>query len=226
MLLDRRAWFTFIQLDMMRGSATRLCGKIGRFAPRRTCQGNLCYASHSAAAAVRMPSRRWMSSNGSQQTTAEELHALYQQQMEEMQEERDAVFGFTTEDQSAWSNASGHKHDSSFLEKVNELRMEEENGESLQDDNLGLNEETTDAIPSFDEITNKSLTHLSQDGKDVRMVDVGTKAVTRRVAVAESKVVFPPEVLEAFTITDSDEMVGPKGPIFATAKIAGIMAAK
>jgi len=51
------------------------------------------------------------------------------------------------------------------------------------------------------------------------------KDVTRRVAVAESKVVFPPEVLEAFS-ANTNEMVGPKGPIFATAKIAGIMAAK
>jgi hypothetical protein len=166
-----------------------------------------------------------MSSDDSQQASAEEYHSLYRQQMEEMQAERDSVFGFTTEDQSAWSNASGHKHNSSFLEKVKQLRMAEEDGESAQEDSLEPNGETY-PIPSFDEVANESLTHLSQDGKDVRMVDVGTKAVTRRVAVAESKVVLPPEVLEAFTITGSDEMVGPKGPIFATAKIAGIMAAK
>ena len=73
---------------------------------------------------------------------------------------------------------------------------------------------------------NTTLTHLTADGKNVHMVDVGAKNVTKRVAVAESKVVFPPEVLEAFSTTQPDEMVGPKGPIFATAKIAGIMAAK
>jgi len=70
------------------------------------------------------------------------------------------------------------------------------------------------------------------------MVDVGHKVVTPRTAHARSEVWLPPEVLEAFlpgaastnnnttTNLSFGELVGPKGPIFATAKIAGIMAAK
>ena len=47
------------------------------------------------------------------------------------------------------------------------------------------------------------------------------------MAKARTHVIFPPEVVEAFSSHDgTNEMVGPKGPIFATAKTAGIMAAK
>jgi len=68
-------------------------------------------------------------------------------------------------------------------------------------------------------------THLDKDTKGVNMVDVGGKQVTARRAKARTTVVFPPEVMAAFEITGG-ELVGPKGPIFATAKIAGIMAAR
>ncbi len=73
-------------------------------------------------------------------------------------------------------------------------------------------------------------THLNANGDQVNMVDVGHKNVSRRVAVARSSVVFPPEVMEAFGISSNkdgnDEMVGKKGPIFSTARLAGIMGAK
>ena len=61
------------------------------------------------------------------------------------------------------------------------------------------------------------------------MVDVGAKTVTARVAAARSRVVFPPEIMDAFSAVGgngSEELVGPKGPIFSTARVAGIMAAK
>ena len=61
------------------------------------------------------------------------------------------------------------------------------------------------------------------------MVDVGAKLATRRTAVAETLVVFPDEVLEAFSRqqgTNKNELIGPKGPIFSTAILAGIMASK
>jgi MoaC family len=77
----------------------------------------------------------------------------------------------------------------------------------------------THHAPTSDEF----FSHVSADGASVRMVDVGGKAMTQRVAVAQTRVVFPPEVVEAF---EGKEWVGPKGPIFATAKLAGIMAAK
>jgi len=72
-------------------------------------------------------------------------------------------------------------------------------------------------------------THLNEHGDQVCMVDVGHKKVSRRVAVARSSVVFPPEVMEAFGFTShdgNDEMIGKKGPIFSTARLAGIMGAK
>ncbi len=64
------------------------------------------------------------------------------------------------------------------------------------------------------------LTHVNARG-EARMVDVGEKAVTRREAIAESILVMQPETLSI--ILDNR---APKGDVFATARIAGIMAAK
>jgi cyclic pyranopterin phosphate synthase len=62
--------------------------------------------------------------------------------------------------------------------------------------------------------------HLSGDGAP-RMVDVGSKPVTSRRAVAESTVRMRPETLT--TLVDAG---GPKGDAFVTARLAGIGAAK
>ena len=61
------------------------------------------------------------------------------------------------------------------------------------------------------------LTHLDQHSRS-SMVDVGDKAVTRRVAVAAGRVVFPPEVYA--------QIQAAKGAITEVARLAGIMAAK
>ena len=53
------------------------------------------------------------------------------------------------------------------------------------------------------------------------MVDVAGKALTERVAVAESAVFMKPETLELIVSGNSK-----KGDVLATARIAGIMAAK
>ncbi|MBT8101064.1 MAG: cyclic pyranopterin monophosphate synthase MoaC [Gammaproteobacteria bacterium] len=55
------------------------------------------------------------------------------------------------------------------------------------------------------------------------MVDVGDKSVTRREAHAQSIVILPADVLAAL---DGDDIQSKKGPVFATAIIAGVMAAK
>jgi cyclic pyranopterin phosphate synthase len=55
------------------------------------------------------------------------------------------------------------------------------------------------------------------------MVDVGGKAVTRRTARAEARVWLPAEVRAR--LQDGD-IRGPKGPVFHTAIVAGVMAAK
>jgi cyclic pyranopterin phosphate synthase len=64
------------------------------------------------------------------------------------------------------------------------------------------------------------LSHLNEAG-EVRMVDVGNKAVTDREAVAEGLVVMSPDLTERFFAGDL-----PKGDAAAVARVAGIMAAK
>jgi len=55
------------------------------------------------------------------------------------------------------------------------------------------------------------------------MVDVGDKAVTKRTATAQARVRFPAEVAAALRERD---FTTAKGPVFQTAIIAGVMAAK
>ena len=66
----------------------------------------------------------------------------------------------------------------------------------------------------------RPLTHLTEAG-EARMVDVGGKEVTDRVAVAEATVAMPPELVDRFFAGDL-----PKGDAPAVARIAGITAAK
>ena len=69
-------------------------------------------------------------------------------------------------------------------------------------------------------MTDKSLTHLNERG-EAHMVDVGTKDETERVAVAEGFVSMEPQTLALIEKGDAK-----KGDVLATARIAGIMAAK
>ncbi|MFL5042895.1 MAG: cyclic pyranopterin monophosphate synthase MoaC [Xanthobacteraceae bacterium] len=64
------------------------------------------------------------------------------------------------------------------------------------------------------------LTHLGRRGA-ARMVDVGAKAVTERVAVAEGRVTMTAKTLDVVLKGDAK-----KGDVLGTARIAGIMAAK
>jgi len=66
------------------------------------------------------------------------------------------------------------------------------------------------------------LTHVDAQGRPA-MVDVSAKAVTLRTAVAESRVRFPAAV--ARKLRDAGFATG-KGPVFHTAIVAGVMAAK
>lgn len=65
-----------------------------------------------------------------------------------------------------------------------------------------------------------NLTHVDENG-NARMVDVSGKNMTLREAVATGSVYMKPETLKLIT---EGEM--PKGDVLATARIAGIMAAK
>ncbi|MCE1237489.1 MAG: cyclic pyranopterin monophosphate synthase MoaC [Hyphomicrobiales bacterium] len=64
------------------------------------------------------------------------------------------------------------------------------------------------------------LTHIDASGA-AHMVDVGDKAATTRTAVAEGAVTMKPETLELILSGQAK-----KGDVLATARIAGIMAAK
>ena len=65
-----------------------------------------------------------------------------------------------------------------------------------------------------------ALTHIGASG-EAHMVDVGDKQATTRTAIAEGKVVMKPETL-ALILSGNAK----KGDVLATARIAGIMAAK
>jgi cyclic pyranopterin phosphate synthase len=66
----------------------------------------------------------------------------------------------------------------------------------------------------------KKLTHLDARGQ-ARMVGVGDKKKTERVAVAHARVHASKDTLERLRAGDT-----PKGDVLATARIAGIQAAK
>ena len=171
----------------------------------------------------------------------EDPHAMFKEQMEQLKDERENMFGFTEDEEDSWSNLTSGKEQlpTSLMESVKQAR-DEYNARTVESpDPYAITTETATASSSSSSSTSSSaasysepshgLTHLSEDGSSVNMVDVGDKAITQRMARAETRVIFPPEVVEAFQKSQNGgdtELVGPKGPIFATAKIAGIMAAK
>jgi cyclic pyranopterin phosphate synthase len=64
------------------------------------------------------------------------------------------------------------------------------------------------------------LTHFDKQGR-ARMVDVGAKTPTRRIAVVSGKVIMKPETLRRII----DKKIE-KGDVLGVARVAGIMAAK
>ncbi len=65
-------------------------------------------------------------------------------------------------------------------------------------------------------------THLDEQNK-AKLVDVAQKEISSRIARAQSLVRLTPEILYAFNDGDINSK---KGPVFQTARLAGIMAAK
>jgi cyclic pyranopterin phosphate synthase len=66
----------------------------------------------------------------------------------------------------------------------------------------------------------KRLTHIASDG-NAKMVDVSAKPLSQREAIARGRIALQPTTLELIA---SDRIA--KGNVFATARIAGIQAAK
>lgn len=76
-------------------------------------------------------------------------------------------------------------------------------------------------IPTPPSMTDdRSFTHLDEHGQP-RMVDVGDKPVTRRIAVAEGLIRMSAETLAAIVAGET-----PKGNVLVIARLAGIMGAK
>ncbi len=69
-------------------------------------------------------------------------------------------------------------------------------------------------------MTDQQFTHLNQSG-EAHMVDVSAKQITERTARAMAYIEMAPSTLEAILAGDHH-----KGDVFATARIAGIQAAK
>jgi cyclic pyranopterin phosphate synthase len=69
---------------------------------------------------------------------------------------------------------------------------------------------------------NKKLSHVDEAGLP-KMVDVSGKAVTLRTAKAQALIDVGDEILN---LISDDELVTKKGPVFQTAIIAGVQAAK
>jgi cyclic pyranopterin phosphate synthase len=67
-----------------------------------------------------------------------------------------------------------------------------------------------------------ALSHVDANGNP-RMVDVGGKAVTRREACAEARVVFPSAVAD---VLRAQHLRSAKGAVLDTAVVAGTLAAK
>ena len=65
------------------------------------------------------------------------------------------------------------------------------------------------------------LTHVDKANRPT-MVDVGDKAVTTRTATARARIVFPADAI----VQSGEALRTKKGPVFETAIIAGVMAAK
>lgn len=68
----------------------------------------------------------------------------------------------------------------------------------------------------------KQFTHIDASGNP-RMVDVSGKKITRRIARAQAIVLLGREIMLHMK---DDELITKKGPVFQTAIIAGVMAAK
>lgn len=69
-------------------------------------------------------------------------------------------------------------------------------------------------------MSDKTLSHIDATGK-ANMVDISDKAMTARTAIAEGYITMQPETLSLIMSGGHD-----KGDVFATARIAGIQAAK
>jgi cyclic pyranopterin phosphate synthase len=84
--------------------------------------------------------------------------------------------------------------------------------------------------PSARWLSNFGLTHVDKDTLAARMVDVSHKVASHRQAHARAVVQLPASFADLLPSRDTAagrvEIFGKKGPVFSTAIVAGVMAAK
>lgn len=116
------------------------------------------------------------------------------------------------------------KYPASVVGEGGELTLIEGGGPSNRDASADLRNPDAGAAqptgPAPRDAYRDELTHVDEHG-DVRMVDVGEKAVTQRLAIAEGSILMHPET-QAMVLEDRAK----KGDVLACARVAGIMASK
>ena len=142
---------------------------------------------------------------------------------EEAYAEREALYGFTDEEREAWTttgDGDGGRTADEYFARLAGVRRAVGNPPPSH----------PPSSSSSSSSSSSPFSHLNPREDGAVMVDVGGKVPSPRIAIARSVVVFPPEVMSAFQLIgggkETREMIGPKGPIFETARIAGIMGAK
>ena len=155
-----------------------------------------------------------------------------------LDEREDATYGFTNEEKLAWTMYGANRGRERMTIATTRDRPR---GGASSASSLNSSSSSPSSYPA-----SSPFTHLNHNGNAANMVDVGNKVPTLRIATARSYVVFPPEVMSAFRVVVdggggggrddgggegggggmTTDMIGPKGPIFEIAKIAGIMGAK
>ena len=171
------------------------------------------------------------SSSSSSSSSNKDDHDMFEEQLLELKQEREDLFGFTDDEKTSWINRDNNDNSIS-ADELNKIRESALDVEKEAHDNDTNYADTSHAnTNNGNGNDNQLFSHVSANGESVSMVDVGNKTISRRTARARSVVIFPPEVMNAFQICSNnnntnDELIGPKGPIFSTAKLAGIMAAK
>ena len=70
-----------------------------------------------------------------------------------------------------------------------------------------------------------NLTHIDSEGK-ATMVDISHKDETKRVAKAQSKLIFSTDLLKESLQNNTHDIFNKKGSVFQTATLAGIMGSK
>lgn len=117
------------------------------------------------------------------------------------------------------------KYPASVVGEPSELTLVEGGAGAREQATSPADAETLDARSASDgaggrDAYRDELTHVDERG-DVRMVDVGNKAVTQRLALAEGSILMHPET-QAMVLEDRAK----KGDVLACARVAGIMASK